>query len=228
MSVDYRELAEKYLRIAKRIAEGFRMDEDVLGCAAYGSVARGDVHPKSDVDLLVLVEGDSVYRWERRVVRDVVVNIALRSQDVLERMAKEEPYTIWGLQEARILYDPRGILAALKGDAKMTTEVEEEFLGDLLDEGRPLIGKAERALDEDDLESGLLWLRRGAMEPAELIFYKEKGRRIRLFHFWQEIQVLPSTEFRELFAKIQGLHAMGKGELGEMLQELGAFLPKLE
>ncbi len=73
----------------------------------------------------------------------------------------------------RILYDPQGILQALKGEAKMTPEVEEEFLGDLLDEARSLIGKAERALDEGDLETSLLWLRRGAMELAELLFYME-------------------------------------------------------
>jgi hypothetical protein len=177
---------------------------------------------------LVLVRGSGIYRWERRLIQNVMVNIALRSQDVLERMAKEEPYTIWGLQEARILYDPQGILEVLKREARLTPEVEEEFLGDLLDEARSLIGKAERALDEQDFESCLLWLRRGAMELAELIFYKEKGRRIRLIHFWQELRTLSSTEFKELFARIQGLQAVERAELAEMLERLGAFLLKLK
>jgi predicted nucleotidyltransferase len=202
MATDYQGLAEKYLGIAQRIAEELQASEDVLGCAVQGSTARGEVHPRSDIDLLVLVRGSGIYRWERRLIQNVMVNIALRSKDVLERMAKEEPYTIWGLQEARILYDPQGILEALKREARLTPEAEEEFLSDLIDEARSLIGKAERALDEQDFESCLLWLRRGAMELAELIFYKEKGRRIRLIHFWQELQTLSSTEFKELFARI--------------------------
>ncbi|MCR4404625.1 MAG: nucleotidyltransferase domain-containing protein [Candidatus Acetothermia bacterium] len=226
MRAGYEELAEKYLHLARKVAEELQTDESVLGCAVQGSVARGEVHPRSDIDLLVLVKGSGIYRWERRVIEGIMVNIALRSQDVLERMAKEEPYTIWGLQEAQILYDPRGILQALKDEARLTPEVEREFLDDLLDEARSLIGKAERALAEGDLESALLWLRRGAMELAELIFYKEKGRRIRLIHFWQELQTLSSVEFRELFARIQGLQAPGRAELAEMFERLEPFLPK--
>jgi hypothetical protein len=103
-------------------------------CSAARS--KGALHearsiPSRILTLLVLVRGSGIYRWERRLVQNVMVNIAVRSKDVLERMAKEEPYTIWGLQEARILYDPQGILEALKREARLTPEAEEEFLGDL-------------------------------------------------------------------------------------------------
>lgn len=224
---DYHKLADRYLSIAKRVAEELQANEEVIGCAVIGSTAREDVHPKSDIDLLVLVKGSGIYRWERRIVQGIAVNIALRSQDVLERMAREEPYTIWGLQEARVLYDPQGVLLSLKREARLTPEVEEEFLGDLLDEARSLLGKAERALDEGDLESSLLWLRRGAMELAELLFYKERGRRINLVHFWREVQGLSSPPgFKELFAKVQGFEAVEKTRLAEMLKQLEAYLPR--
>jgi predicted nucleotidyltransferase len=227
--IDYRRLADRNLSIAKQVAEELQANEEVIGCAVLGSTARGDVHPKSDVDLLVLVKGSGVYEWERRTVQGTMVNIALRSQDVLEKMAKDHPHTIWGLQEAQILYDPQGILRSLKGEAKMTKAVEEEFLGDLLDEVRSLIGKAQRALEEHDLESSLLWLRRGAMELAELVFYKERGRRINLVHFWREIQGLSSPPgFKEFFAEIQGFEVIEEAQLAKMLERLEAFLPKLE
>jgi len=51
----------------------------VIGIAVIGSVARGDIHFLSDVDLLVLVKGTGIYRWERRLVKDTVVNVATRS-----------------------------------------------------------------------------------------------------------------------------------------------------
>lgn len=227
MGIDYSKLAEKFIRIAEQVVEELQADEDVIGCAVLGSTARGDVHPKSDIDLLVLAKGTGVYGWERRIVQNIVVNIALRSPDVLDKMAKDHPHTIWGLQESKILYDPQGILRSLKSEAKMTRAAEEEFLGDLLDEARSLIGKAERALEEHDLESSLLWLRRGAMELAELLFYKERGRRINLVHFWWEIQGLSSPPgFKELFAKVQGFEAVEETRLAEMLERLESYLPK--
>jgi predicted nucleotidyltransferase len=82
----------------------------VIGIAVIGSVARGDIHFLSDVDLLVLVKGTGIYRWERRLVKDTVVNVATRSTDVLKRMAKENPDTIFSLREALILYDKKSIL----------------------------------------------------------------------------------------------------------------------
>jgi len=227
MQTDYAKLAEKFLRVAEQVVEELQANEDVIGCAVLGSTARGDVHPKSDIDLLALVKGSGVYEWERRIVQNIVVNIALRSPDVLERMAQDHPHTIWGLKESRILYDPQGILRSLKDEVKMTRAAEEEFLGDLLDEARSLIGKAERALDEHDLESSLLWLRRGAMELAELLFYEERGRKINLIRFWQEIQDLSSSPgFKELFARIQGFEAVEEAWLAEMLEQLEAYLPK--
>lgn len=227
MKTNYSNLAEKHLSIAKQVAEELQANEDVMGCAVYGSTARGDVHSKSDIDLLVLVKGSGIYERERRIVQNIMVSIALRFQDVLERMVKDHPDTIWELKEARILYDPQGILQSLKSGVRITPKVEEEFLGDLLDEARSLIGKAESALEEHDLESSRLWLRRGAMELAELMFYKEKGRKIRLIYFWQEIQTLSSAEFKELFTKIQGFQAIEGAELARMLERLEAFLPKL-
>jgi hypothetical protein len=64
------------------------------------------------------------------------------------------------------------------------------------------------------------------MELAELLFYKEEGRRINLLHFWQETQSLPSPPgFKELFARIQGFEAVNETWLAEMLERLEAFLP---
>jgi predicted nucleotidyltransferase len=50
-------LAEKYLSIAKDL----QTNKEVIGIAVIGSVARGDIHFLSDVDLLVLVKGTGIY-----------------------------------------------------------------------------------------------------------------------------------------------------------------------
>lgn len=226
MSV-YQELAERYLRIAIEIAEELRRDENVIGCAVTGSVARGDVHSKSDIDLLVLVKGNGIYEWERRTLQDVVVNIAWRSSDVLERMAMDHPDTIWALKDAQVLYDPQGTLHSLKHKATITGTVEEEFLGDLLDEARSFMGKAGRALAENDRESSLLCLRQAAIKIAERMFYEQRGRRTNPMRFWQELRALSLPNgFKDLFIEIQGFQSIDVDLLFKMLEQLEGFFPK--
>ena len=227
MGTNYPELARHYLRIARQVADELRADGETIACAVLGSVARGDVHHKSDVDLLALVEGQGVYRWARKIVQSVVVNVASRSQDVLERMSQDHPDTVWALQEALILYDPQGVLQSLKEKATVSGAMAQEFLGDLLDEARSFIGKAQAALGERDQESCLLCLRQGAMRLAEMMFYREKGRRIRPLHFWPEVQSLSSPAgFKETFAAVQGLPAAEEAWLAEMLERLEHLLPQ--
>lgn len=177
----------------------------------------------------MLVEGEGGYRWTRRIVQGVVVNVALRSLDVLGRMSQDHPDTILALQEALVLYDPRNILRPLQAQATLSPAVVEEFMGDLLDEASSFVGKAQRALDERDVESSLLCLRQGAMRLAELMFFREKGRRINPLRFWQEVRSLSSPAgFAELFAAIHGLQVVRAAWLAEMLERLERFLPSPE
>jgi hypothetical protein len=52
-----------------------------------------------------------------------VVNVAIRSIDVLNKMAKENSDTIFALREALILYDPKNILRSIEKDATLTEPI---------------------------------------------------------------------------------------------------------
>jgi len=227
MKDNYLKLAEKYLSIAREIAKELQANEEVIGIAVIGSTARGDVHRLSDIDLVVLIEGVGVFRWERRIVQNIVVNIAIRSVDVLEKMARENPDTIFALQEALILYDKKDILRSLKKEATITQPARKELIGDLLDEARSLIGKAERALAEERLESSILCVRQGAIKLAELMIFEYTGNRVNPMNLWEEINraSLP-FDFNALFADIQGFKVLEKQWLMNVLKELKKFLPK--
>jgi len=227
MKHNYSKLAEKYLSIAKEMAKELQMNKDVIGIAVIGSAARGDVHCLSDVDLLVLVKGTGIYRWERRLVKNTVVNVATRSSDVLKRMAKENPDTIFSLREALILYDKKSILQSLKKDATITEITRKELVNDLLDEARSFIGKAERALTEKRLESAILCLRQGAIKLADLLIFEHSGKRVNPMNLWEEIvEASLSSDFKTLFADIQGFRMVKKQWLITVLEKLKTLLPK--
>lgn len=227
MKHNYLKLAEKYLSIAKEIARELQANKEVIGIAVIGSTARGDVHRLSDIDLVVLVKGENIFQWKRRIVQNIVVNVATRSADVLNKMAKENPDTIFGLREALILYDPKDILHSLKKNAALTEPTRKELAGDLLDEARSFIGRAERALTEERLESAILCLRYGAIKLAELMVFEHIGKRANPMNLWEEINKasLPS-DFKALFADIQGFKVVEKQWLMAVLEELKSFLPK--
>ena len=103
-----------------------RLGADVSAVALYGSVARGQAHGASDIDLFV------VHRGERAAVFEVFLAVALRLRDhplVAELQARDaptEPYPVFRSEEELadtpwllldvcdhgiILFDPREVLA---------------------------------------------------------------------------------------------------------------------
>ena len=103
-----------------------RLGADVSAVALYGSVARGQAHAASDIDLFV------VHRGERAAVFEVFLEVALRLRDhplVAELQARDaptEPYPVFRSEEELadtpwllldvcdhgiILFDPREVLA---------------------------------------------------------------------------------------------------------------------
>jgi hypothetical protein len=90
---------------------------EVLGVALFGSVARGDARPDSDVDVFVLVK-DGMWRdVEKRGQRHVefVFSSPERTQAFGERRP-DEYVQMW--QEAQILLDNEGRMAELRRAAE--------------------------------------------------------------------------------------------------------------
>ncbi|NIQ05575.1 MAG: hypothetical protein GWO20_07565 [Candidatus Korarchaeota archaeon] len=99
-------------------------------------------------------------------------------------MARENPSTIFGLREALILYDKKDFLRSLKKDATLTEPIRKELAGDLLDEARFFIEKAERALTEEQLKSSMLCLRHGVIKLAELMVFEYTGNKANPMNLW--------------------------------------------
>ncbi|ASJ08976.1 hypothetical protein A3L11_06950 [Thermococcus siculi] len=69
--MDYREIARRFAHDVKRL-----LGESVRDMILFGSVARGDYQPDSDIDILVIVDGDP---WDaQKRISDVVVEYLLK------------------------------------------------------------------------------------------------------------------------------------------------------
>jgi hypothetical protein len=110
-------------RILKLLQENFK--DDLLACALFGSIARGEATPNSDIDLLVIHRKDH----QDRVKEFSKVVLELRKTDEYQMLLRQgflpEPYPIFLdeewlkkhpwilldiLDHGVILFDPREIL----------------------------------------------------------------------------------------------------------------------
>lgn len=97
---------EKLDEIVRRIVEAVEPEKIIL----FGSAARGDTGPHSDVDLLVIKEGADHWRTARRIyrrlagVRVAVDAVVVTPQDV-ERYGNSQALVIApALREGRVVY----------------------------------------------------------------------------------------------------------------------------
>ena len=85
---------------------------DRPGIMVFGSVQRGAERPDSDLDLIVIYEGDGELRVERDAPFGDVgirVDVVLFPEAAFHRLAEKEWYLFWEFSQAEILHDPTGI-----------------------------------------------------------------------------------------------------------------------
>jgi predicted nucleotidyltransferase len=130
------EAEERYLRshwdLLRRLRGALRTERNVRLAAVFGSLARGDGHPGSDLDLLVELEDDS---WERRH----------RLTTRLERLVGRPVELI---VIARAVRDNPGLLADALTDGRVIVDREDRWPG--LMRRLPSLRSASRAREARD------------------------------------------------------------------------------
>lgn len=101
------EVEEKIQEMVRRIVEGFDPEKIIL----FGSQARGDAGPDSDVDLLVIMDTDSKKQATREIrmaldAMGIPKDVAITTPDEFERL-KDIAGTIAypAHHEGRVLYE---------------------------------------------------------------------------------------------------------------------------
>lgn len=92
------------------------IDAGAHAVVLFGSLARGDATPLSDIDLVLFGDGDPRYEWYagRLLVANWTTPAAARAAFT---DPGEVGMVIPGWREAHIRYDPHGIAAAIRGEA---------------------------------------------------------------------------------------------------------------
>jgi predicted nucleotidyltransferase len=134
------EQKETLLAIAARFADDLRQRPGVQGAFLYGSLARGDLSPFSDVDVAVIYRDGSVppYNAEHRLVDGVKVDAISFDLAAIRLMATHPPDEVTGVgyldwlaieglllgDDQHVLYDPQHAIWEAKRGIRARTSYE--------------------------------------------------------------------------------------------------------
>ena len=101
------DLGKEIKNIASQIIEKYKPDRIIL----FGSAARGELNPHSDVDLLIIKEdtpfygADRIRELSRIIDRNVAVDfLVYRPEEFENRLEKGDPFLKAIVEEGRVLY----------------------------------------------------------------------------------------------------------------------------
>jgi hypothetical protein len=113
---------EVHERILAMTVEALRRESGVAAALLQGSVARGDAHPGSDVDLLVLLDEGAAPAFRSSLAGGVRVEQHRTSVSALQARLEGRPGLAYGVLEARCLFDHAGVVPGLRDHARRALE----------------------------------------------------------------------------------------------------------
>ncbi len=110
-------LDEKFNTTINTAIEKLKKRDGLTGLILFGSIAKGQSHSYSDIDIYAVGEKEKD-RTERFLIDDIPVQVQWRSEkDFIEKLKKPKR-VIPVLAEGIIIYDPKGFLRAYLPQAK--------------------------------------------------------------------------------------------------------------
>jgi predicted nucleotidyltransferase len=98
----------RHARLIESALERLRSDDDVIGVLLQGSVARGDAHPGSDLDLFVLLRPGASRPFAAETVDGILVETHFADAAGTRERMERAPRLAYGFLRGRVLSDPEG------------------------------------------------------------------------------------------------------------------------
>jgi predicted nucleotidyltransferase len=104
--------------LLRELAAEIAADVDAVAWMVYGSVAPGDAHPGSDVDVCVLLADGCRRPFAAEVRRGILVERKYVDAAAARERLAERPAEVYVHLDGRVVHDSAGGLAALRAEAE--------------------------------------------------------------------------------------------------------------
>ena len=101
---------ERYLIVEKLVKE-YKLDKNVVGIYIFGSLAKGKINEKSDIDIeIIFNKRNKNYQLIHKQIKGIKIDLSLYKEKQFIDDFSKKPYLQYASLNYKIIYDPKKIL----------------------------------------------------------------------------------------------------------------------
>ena len=116
-------------KIVKEIVEEYKDKKGTVAITLFGSLARGEERPSSDVDIEIISE--DIKDWKLKQDEEkygINIDLVLCPKRHLIHQVKNYPYLCYDYLHEKIIYDPKGFMKDIKNKLKEYFDTHPEVV----------------------------------------------------------------------------------------------------
>ncbi len=107
-----------HYKIVDEIVERYKKDKSVIAIALFGSLARKEERPDSDVDVEIISENAKEWKLLKRKKYGIKIDLEICPKKHLIHQMEKYPYLCYSYLSEKVIYDPEGFMEEVKKKLK--------------------------------------------------------------------------------------------------------------
>ena len=104
-------MTERHEQIVARLLEQYRQQPEIVVINLFGSMAKGGVHPDSDIDMELISKTAEEWLLVKKEIDGITVDLCICPLEHFHHQVSNYPYLCYDYLTEKVLYDPHGIFA---------------------------------------------------------------------------------------------------------------------
>jgi len=105
-------------KIVEEIVEKQKKNKGIIAITLFGSLARGEEKPHSDIDIEIISETAKKWQLLNRKKYGIDIDLVICPKRHLIHQIKDYPYLCYDYLNEKIIYDPQGFMKDIKNKLK--------------------------------------------------------------------------------------------------------------
>ncbi|MAG47130.1 hypothetical protein CL617_00870 [archaeon] len=105
-------------KIVNELVEKYKKDKSTIAINLFGSLARGEERPNSDVDIEIISENVRKWRLLKKKKYGIEIDLVICPKEHLIYQFEKYPYLCYDYLNEKIIYDPKDFMKNLKRNIK--------------------------------------------------------------------------------------------------------------
>lgn len=111
-------MTEVHQKIVNEIVNKHKKDKSVVAITLFGSLAREEERPDSDIDIEIISESAKKWKLLKKKKYGIEIDLVICPKKHLFHQMKKYPYLCYDYLSEKVIYDPKGFMKEVKRKLK--------------------------------------------------------------------------------------------------------------